>query len=64
MFFLVGLKFAFALVIGMTAYPIMLVYNIIRSQKTKCRVRIWAIIVISTVVLLYSLGVVAAILSQ
>ncbi len=44
-------KLAFALMIGMFAYPIFLIYHIIKSQKSKRRVRLWAIIVICVVVL-------------
>lgn len=48
------LKFVVAYGIGLVAYPIVLIYNLIRSQKTKRRVRIWTIIVISVVVLWYA----------
>lgn len=47
------LKFLVAYSIGLVAYPIALIYNLIRSQKTKCRVKIWTIVVISAVVLWY-----------
>lgn len=46
-------KLAFAFMIGIFAYPISLIYHIIKSQKSKCKVRLWAIIVISVVVLWY-----------
>lgn len=46
-------KFALAFGIGMVAYPIALAYNLIRSQKSKRKVRLWTIIVISVVVLWY-----------
>lgn len=45
------LKLAFSLWIGMIAYPIVLVYNLVRSQNSKRRVRIWTVIAISAVVL-------------
>lgn len=64
MIFLIGLKFAFALTVGMAAYPIVLVYNIIRSQKTNRRVKIWTVIVISSVVLWYAFVAVAAIIGK
>ena len=47
------LKFVVAYGIGLVAYPIVLIYNLIRSQKTKRRVKIWTIVVISAVVLWY-----------
>lgn len=46
-------KLAFALMIGMFAYPILLIYHIIKSQKSKRKVRLWTIIVIGVVVLWY-----------
>ena len=46
-------KLAFALMIGMFTYPILLIYHIIKSQKSKRKVRLWTIIVISVVVLWY-----------
>ena len=46
-------KLAFALMIGMFAYPVFLIYHIIKSQKSKRRARLWAIIVICVVVLWY-----------
>ena len=64
MFFLIGLKFVFALTVGMATYPIVFIYNIIRSQKTKRRVRIGTVIAITAVVLWYALVTVAAIISQ
>ena len=47
------IKFIFSVWIGMIAYPVVLIYNLIRSLKTKRRVRIWAIITISAIVLWY-----------
>lgn len=47
------LKFVVAYGIGLVAYPIVLIYNLIRSQKTKRRVKIWTIVIISAVVLWY-----------
>lgn len=47
------LKFIVAYGIGLVVYPIVLIYNLIRSQKTKRRVKIWTIVVISAVVLWY-----------
>ena len=47
------LKVLAALYIGVVVYPIVLVYNLIRSQKSKRKVRKWTIIVISVVVLWY-----------
>ena len=49
--FLFLLKFAVAYGIGLVAYPIVLIYNLIRSQKSRRKVRLWTIIVISVVVL-------------
>ena len=46
-------KLAFALMIGMFTYPVFLIYHIIKSQKSKRKVRLWTIIVISVVVLWY-----------
>lgn len=46
-------KLAIALIIGIFAYPILLIYHIIKSQKTKRKVRMWTIIAISVVVLWY-----------
>ena len=55
-------KLAFALMIGIFAYPIFLIYHIIKSQKSKKKVRLWTIIVISVVVLWYAfLGIYAII---
>ena len=51
--FLFGLKFVLSLWIGGITYPIVLLYNLIRSQKTKRRVKIWTIVVIGAVVLWY-----------
>ena len=48
------LKLVFSFGIGMVAYPIALVYNLIRSQKSKRKVRLWTIIVISVVILWYA----------
>lgn len=48
------LKFVIAYGIGLVAYPIVLIYNLIRSQKTKRRVKVWTIIVISAVVVWYA----------
>lgn len=57
-------KLAFALMIGLFAYPILLIYHIIKSQKSKRKVRRWTIIVISVVVLWYVfLGVCAIIVA-
>lgn len=44
-------KLGFALMIGIFAYPISLIYHIIKSQKSRRKVRLWAIIVITVVVL-------------
>ena len=44
-------KLAFALMIGMFTYPIFLIYHIIKSQKSKRKVRLWTIIVITVVIL-------------
>ena len=49
--FLFMLRIVFSFWIGMVAYPIVLVYNLIRSQKSKRKVRLWTIIVISVVIL-------------
>ena len=49
--FLFLLKFVVAYGIGLVAYPIVLIYNLIRSQKSKRKVRLWTIIVICVVVL-------------
>ena len=44
-------KLAFALMIGMFTYPIFLIYHIIKSQKSKHKIRLWTSIVISVVIL-------------
>ena len=46
-------KLAFALMIGMFTYPVFLIYHIIKSPKSKRKVRLWTIIVISIVALWY-----------
>lgn len=51
MLFLFVFKIGLAYCIGLFAYPIALVYNLIRSQKSRRKVKIWTIIVISIVVL-------------
>lgn len=58
------LKFVIAYGIGLVAYPIVLIYNLIRSQKTKRGVRVWTIIVISAVVLWYAFVGVYAIIDS
>lgn len=58
-------KLAFALMIGVFAYPILLIYHIIKSQKSKRKVRLWTIIVISVVVLWYVfLGIFAIVVER
>ena len=52
--FLFGLKFILAFSIGFIFYPIVLIYNLIRSQKSKRKVRLWTIIVVTTIVLWYA----------
>lgn len=51
--FLFFAKFVFAYCIGLFSYPIVLIYNLIRSQKTKRRVKIGIAIIISAVILFY-----------
>lgn len=48
--FLLAMKFTFAYLMGLIAYPVAAVNYFIRSRKTKCSVKIWTIITISTVV--------------
>ena len=64
LFFLFGFKFAFSVGTGAFVYPIILIYNVIRSQKTKHRVKMWTIIAISAVVLWYVFIGVSILMSQ
>ena len=56
-------KIMIACCIGCFAYPVALLYNIIRSQKTMRRVRAWTIIIISVVVLWYTFVIIPEIIN-
>lgn len=56
-------KFMIACCIGCFAYPVVLIYNMIRSQKTRHRVRAWTIVIISVVVVWYAFVIIPAIIN-
>lgn len=53
--FLFLLKLVVGWGIGMVAYPVMMAYYFIRSQGTKHKVKMWAVIIICTLALFYAL---------